>query len=467
MRVFASVFSALLLISVNCYAKSTRIYGNAPGYAGKELVFYTYKEPVLMEKQILNSVNVSANGQFNLLFEQNETFEVYVDIGRFKGALIAEPGNEYEIKLPPFTDIPEKELRSPFFKRKLYWLGFPDKTESDLNFRYRGFVKNYNKKVDDKFVAIYRNSSKDAAESIKKELDSLYPDSENKFFNDIKLYYFSELDYTVNRLNADVVINEYFSKTPILNKNPKYQEVFRAVFTNFLSKQAATIDGNKIYGLVDQGRFSGLVVFFIQKGYNKEFAEMAVLKGLYDGYYSKDFKKEGVLKALGELKSRSAENKNRILAEKIIKKLTRNAVGKNAPLFILPDVHGKEVSLKSLENKYILLNFVHTDSYDCKYELNLIKNIQQRYHEVLEIVSISMDKEFNSATRYWSDNNFTWVLLNGTADKNVADNYSVKSTPAFYLIAPDGTFLLSPAPSVSKGFDAAFIRIFRNYENRK
>jgi peroxiredoxin len=465
-KVFVLFIISILTLSSGL-SKETRIYGTSPEYKKKEFVFYTFNEPVLMEKLVLCSVVADNNGHFDITFEQNKTSEIYVEIGKYKGILITEPGNDYEIKLPPFTEISEFEERSVYFKRKPYWLGLPGKNDSDLNFQVRSFIKEYNLKIDENFSSIYKFASKDVADSIKSELNKKYPDSGNNFFNAVKLYSFAELDLLVNKNMTDVVINKYFAKNPILNDNTKYQEIFRVIFTNFLSKKASSIKGNQIYSLVNQGRFSELVSFFTKLGYNKELAEITVLKGLHDAYYSKDFVKEGVLDALRNAESKASNTSNRLLSAKITKKLTHISVGKNAPSFILPDINGEEVTLKSYEGRYIYLSFVHTDSPDCKKELNLLKNLQQRYNEVLDIVTISLDKKFNDTKVYWKKQNLRWTVLNGAIDKSVAESYSVKSTPSFYLIAPNGTFLLSPAPPVSRGFETEFVRAFRNHENLK
>ena len=60
-----------------------------------------------------------------------------------------------------------------------------------------------------------------------------------------------------------------------------------------------------------------------------------------------------------------------------------------------------------------------------------------------------------------------WVLLNGSENNSIVNDYSVRSAPSFFLIAPDGILLLSPSPSVSEGFETVFVRAFRNYENKR
>jgi len=467
MRLYFSFFILSLFTIISGYSKNTRIHGVSVEYKNKELVVYTYSDPVLMDKNILATSLVQERGNFNLTFDLHETSEVYIDLGKYKGILVTEPGKEYDIKLPPFEEVSERESRSPYFKQKPYWIGLNDKNEDELNYCLRSFIKDYHLKINDNVSDIYKNSSKIAAEAIISDLDKKYPDSGNKFFNSVKMYHFAELEYLVNKNNLDEVINKYFSGKPVQIQNPKYREVFRIIFTNFLSNKANSINGEEIYSLVNNGRFSQLVNFFIKDGYNRDFAEFAVLKGLYDAYYSKDFIKEGVLEAINNAGSEASTEETKLLSSKITKKLNHMVSGTHAPQFSLRDANGKETTLESFHGKYIYLNFIYTDSHDCQNELKLLKNVHQRYGEVLDVVTVSLDKDFNTSKNYWKDNKMEWVLLNGSDNNSIVNDYSVRSAPSFFLIAPDGILLLSPSPSVSEGFETVFVRAFRNYENKR
>ena len=62
----------LLLISTLCYGslfgQMVSIRGQAADYAGKELVFYTYREPVSHQPHQLAKTTVEKDGTFVLTF---------------------------------------------------------------------------------------------------------------------------------------------------------------------------------------------------------------------------------------------------------------------------------------------------------------------------------------------------------------------------------------------------------------
>jgi hypothetical protein len=89
--------------------------------------------------------------------------------------------------------------------------------------------------------------------------------------------------------------------------------------------------------------------------------------------------------------------------------------------------------------------------------------IEKKFRQVLSIVSIATDDNFESSVKLWRDKGYQWDLLNGSNNKELADVYNVKIVPSFYLIAPEGTFLLSQAPPPSHDFEPMFLKIFRDY----
>jgi hypothetical protein len=115
----------------------------------------------------------------------------------------------------------------------------------------------------------------------------------------------------------------------------------------------------------------------------------------------------------------------------------------------------------------VYLNFFSTDNNESLQDLKLLKNVQQRFQQVLTVVSVSLGDDFNAAKQLWEKTGYNWPLLDASGNQKLAGAYRVKDFPTYYLIGPDGKLLLAPAPAVSRGFQAAFIRVFRNTENQR
>jgi len=275
------------------------------------------------------------------------------------------------------------------------------------------------------------------------------------------------LEYDVSQRDPDSVMMKYFATRPVEMGNAKYQELFRTMFTNFLKREAQSVESQKIIPLVDSGDWKGLVTYFTGKGYHASFAELAILKGLNDGFYSSFFDKKGILANLKHAEAEATNAQYRQMAKEISSRLTEVMAGSVAPEFSLPDTTGQTTTLNSFHGRYVYLNFFRNDNNESLEELKLLKNVQQRFQQVLTVVSISMNDDFSAAKQLWKKNRYNWPLLNASGNTKLADIYRIKDFPTYYLIGPDGKLLISPAPAVSRGFEAAFVRVFRDTENQR
>ena len=466
MRYFRFLFF-LLIISFQLRGQNVTLSGKALDYRGKTIVFYTIPDPLLKQKQILGSSVVNENGTFKLSFAISETSEIYSDLEEYCGTIVVVPGQKYVVTLPPFSLRTADEAHSSFFKPALYWLGLPETDKSDLNFMVRAFITNLTKEKVKNTAQIYQNGSKDIVSQIITKLEKQFPDGNFSYFNALKLYSYAELEYAVYRLAPDVVIMKYFANKPVAIQNPAYQSVFELIFTDFLNRQSQDHRYSNIGKLVNSGDFIGLVDFFVKKGYQREFAELVVLKGLYDGYYSVGYVKSEVVKAIESCKISTQSTLIKNLAQQIGGRLNLLSVGKMAPAFKLANSKNEVVSLDKYKGKFVYLSFVNTRSADNRMELDSLVTVERQLKQALTVVTVAVDEDFNKAVKLWKDKGYKWELLDGSKQSQLISNYNTNITPSFYLIAPDKRLLLSPALAPSHDFQPAFLRLLRDYGSKQ
>jgi peroxiredoxin len=115
--------------------------------------------------------------------------------------------------------------------------------------------------------------------------------------------------------------------------------------------------------------------------------------------------------------------------------------GATAPDFELTTLDGKPFKLSHLRGKLVLLDFWATWCGPCVAELpNLKKLHEQHAADGLVVVSISFDRDADTARHYAADKGLTWTQLWAEkADKGpLAELYGVSAIPATILIGPDG-----------------------------
>ncbi len=460
MRFF--LFTLVVLFELaTAIAQPTKITGTAADYAKRKITFYAIADPILNQKQELATTTVGNDGTFTLEVSLQKTVEIRCDLEKYCGTMILEPGKSYTIKLPPYSEKSNEEAKSIYFKPTLFWFGILNKDPQDLNFSVRAFLSDYNTEFSKNSAQIYQFKSKTTVEQIISRLEKKYESPSNSYFKDVKRYTYLELENSVNQENTDVLISKYFQQKSIDLVHPTFQKVFETIFTDYLRKQSQNQKNSSIIALVNSGNFDQLVAFYKLKGYSQVLSELAILKGLYDGYYTGSFNKTSLLKAIEAAKISASEPTTRKLAEQIYTKLTKLAVGAKAPSFKLPNIENKPTSLEQFKGKFVYLIFFNSKSHDCQMELDSIVSIHRKLNQALTVLAISLDENFDSSINLWKKKGYKWELLNGLKQPVNLD-YSASLTPAFFLISPDQTLLLSQAPSPSHGFEPLFLKILRD-----
>lgn len=460
---YFKIIVLLSLISIQVNAQKSVLSGKAVDYSAKEIIFYTIPDPVLRQKLELASTKVANDGTFSVALPINQTIEIYTDLEKFCGTMVVEPGKNYTVTLPPFSLRTSNEAHSSYFKPAPYWLGLPARDNSDLNFVVRSFVVDFNTETVKNTVSIYQKQSKEVVNEIIERLEAKYSVNKNEYFKTLKKYYFAELEYAVNQRTPEFVIQKYFATEPVHLHHPIYQRAFETIFSDFLRKQSQNIQNREIVHLTNSGNYLKLVSLFENRGYKKEFAELVVLKGLNDGYYTNTFAKEGVMKAIEMAQTATTIAILQHIAHQIKRKLSLLAVGGKAPAINLRNLKKIPVTLDQFRGKFIYLSFFNSKSTDCRAELDSIVLIEKRLRQVLTVVSVALDDDFDAAVKLWNSKGYKWELLDGSKQKQLIINYNASITPAFYLIDPDGALKLSQAPSPSHGFEPLFLKMFRDY----
>jgi len=119
--------------------------------------------------------------------------------------------------------------------------------------------------------------------------------------------------------------------------------------------------------------------------------------------------------------------------------------GADAPLFNLKNLQGKQVSLKSLQEKgLVMLVFWGPDCVYCYMHIQEFNALHKKYHNNgLSIAAINFRGEYESEIQeYVDDNNVKYLMLTDQLKNiDVAEHYKVFASPTIVLISPKGKIL--------------------------
>ena len=169
---------------------------------------------------------------------------------------------------------------------------------------------------------------------------------------------------------------------------------------------------------------------------------------------------EEVLKVFENLEKRYPENHrvleeltrihevlgNSDLAAKYQKKVDpmSELIGKVVPDFSATDLDGKPISLQQYRGKVVLLDFWAVWCGPCLTEMPNVKRVYNSYKDQgFDIIGVSLDTDEIRLRNYLKKNNIPWrQIFSGQKWRSpLARQYHIRSIPAPWLIAKDGTLI--------------------------
>ena len=126
-------------------------------------------------------------------------------------------------------------------------------------------------------------------------------------------------------------------------------------------------------------------------------------------------------------------------------------IGEVVPDFSATDLDGKHISLQQYRGKVVLLDFWAVWSGACLTEIPNVKKVYDTYKDKgFDIIGVSLDTDETRLRNYLKKNNISWrQIFSGQKWKSpLAQQYDIRSIPAPWLIARDGTLISRDARGV-------------------
>lgn len=461
----------MLLINGSAYAgsvteKEVRFYGDAPAYKGLSIVFESVSNYIIPLSSPIITMPINDDGDFDFIFPLSEPAYIFADLGRFRASIYIEPGKEYELVFPPFEARSDAERLNPHFSFEEVALGIANPESRDLNRNIIEFDAEFDYLHAQNAIRLFTNSDTALAAKLEQELDRKYSYS-HPIFEQHKTLSFLRLRQTASRQQNRDIIAELGSLPVRLM--PAYWKLFNSLFKGFYPYGFKDSIQTAISGQVsNHGSFDSIVDIAMGDTLfrKRELTELVILNGLYEAFYNKTVPENTILAVLQNAALTSSTPLSKAMALDMYAKTSMLRPGSEAPGFSLLNSKRREKSLSDYRGKFVYLNFIHTENYACQKDMLILEQFYKSMRRELEIVTIVMDEDFEAMENFTEANSYKWDFLHFGSYPQLSELYNLQALPSYYLINPEGTLSLSPAPAPEENFQERFAEQYQSFRIR-
>jgi thiol-disulfide isomerase/thioredoxin len=452
----------LLLLPLLTTAQTTKITGTAPGAEGKKIEVITSSDLVTGLEKTLAQATVDSTATFTLSLNTDKILSAFLTIDFHRCELFLEPGRSYTISIAPLNYNEMQEV-NPFVESQSLEITLQGNNPDDLNALIQAFNKEYNVFVLENFNYLYRDKDKARLDTFRLRMARKFPEVKNAYFIDYVKYKLASLEQVANVMGKSPMVKKYFSDSPILYDNVEYMDFFMEFFSKYITTTSRPLKFLNYSGMLNGPNSYPALMKALEADTllrRPQLRELVLLRGLMEMYDDPLYKQESIQNTLAAISKNSKFTENKVIAEDLIKYLTRLRHGSAAPGFTLQDRYLKKVSLSDLKGKPVLLGFWTTYCQSCLSEMELLKPLYDKYHDRMVFVSISADKEFLKMLFFLNlKKDFTWTFLHLGNEIGLLRDYDVRSFPLFVLIDSQGRIIQYPDDLPDSGLESSLEKL--------
>ncbi len=453
MRVFV-ILLFFSLIPIAAWSATTIKVSNAD-YAGQKIDFYSYADPVTLERIHVFSIEFDKNGECSKALDVKQNQFVFSEFGIYRGMLILEANQTIDLLFPPLREKTFADQKNPYFEPVSFW--FATASKKQISSLISDFTIKLNQLTNTYFDRLYFRQSRVVYDSIVYFLNKDFSTVKSKEFQFHQQFTLKMMEAEAFREKPEDYSELFLTVQPEFWIYPSFINLFERTFNNQLSFEAKSIKGTELRTAVNQSNLDFLFDFVKNKfQLTGENGQLVLLKLLHDAWYSGDFSKSAVQSMVNSaVFTKSQNNVVKTTSGNIMDKITFLQPGTMAPTICLKDLSGEKICTNQNKSNFKYLVFIDLDMIVCKEHVKYLSKIYERFEKYLEIYIILQNTEHSEITGFFTENQVPGIKLIDT-DYFFSEKYRIKSFPQCFLLDENHKVEFATAKAPLDGFEQQF-----------
>ena len=457
----------LLFLSGLSHAQQDSVIVNAPDYEGQRIFVWKTLDAITGEKEMIAEGRVE-DSVYVFPLSVNEISFLNIGLNFQIGGFYCKPGNSYKVRFPKHDGERLRTLswsaRAPIIIES----GDPEQ----LNIK----IASIDDDQKDFFAELMRESEADSSDNVPfsaRQVLALYKENCKQLELDssdyIKNYQLSSMALTQYQLGAKKtdLITEFMDSIMHSTNDLAYADLFNALYLNyfdfytyypFKSKMDSSLSSPDPYA----------ALYSIAAGdeglKNEARREAVLIKGIHDLYTRRTINDSLAMDILNMASKRDQFESSGKMARFYLKEMNRSGgYFPNFTCYSRLDTAELYAYLKEG------LNYIHVYgswSSSSKAEMDLMKTIKKEYSAQVNLISISIDEDYEDFTNFLANNKgYHWSQLWIGMHPEIFENLELSDVPRFYLIDGEGKIIDWMAKWPSRGIEEVFYKM--EAEDRK
>lgn len=288
-----------------------------------------------------------------------------------------------------------------------------------------------------------------------RKLEIGFLDNRDTHWNRMLRYYvaWNELHFTTQkRIKADLVgavqaFDELEQKMLVNNRISTDNQFYITFFKDYIYSRTSLTPFRRT-----QGGMAAFSKVIREANYfkNDSLKEIAIVLGVKELYDRKWYGKSNSISELDDSVQNLAPRMKIPYFQKALLGTSdfnhRLKRGDNFPIITLKDAARKEADISQPNSEYTLVSFWATWCGPCRMSMSHYEALQQKFGNKLSIISISVDKQFETMRSYLEISNYMgkWLALHNGEKGYYLDALKIKEYPTYYLLDRNKKFIMSP-----------------------